>query len=72
MFSLCSTCADTINQGDCTLSDEERCIVGTWVVDEVRKAVEIGDVVVDTFEFWEYKFTRFDKDSNVGGLFQSM
>jgi hypothetical protein len=49
-----------MNQGDCTHSDEERCIVGTWVVDEVSKAVEMGYSLVDVFEFWEYSVTRFD------------
>jgi hypothetical protein len=42
MLSLCSACADTMNQDDRTHSDEECCILGTWVVDEVRKAVKIG------------------------------
>jgi len=39
MFLLCSPRAETMNQGKCTHCDEERCIVGTWVVDEVCKAV---------------------------------
>jgi len=29
MFPLCSSCADTMNQDDCTHSDEERHIFGT-------------------------------------------
>ena len=37
MFPLCSACAYTMNQDDCTHSDEERCIVGTWVVDEAAR-----------------------------------
>ena len=69
MFPLCSACADTMHQGDCTHSDEERCIVGTWVVDEVCKAVEKGYVLVDVFEFWEYRVTRYSKSNNSGGLF---
>ena len=69
MFPLCSACADKMNQGDCTHSDETWCIVGTWVVDEVRKAVEMGYDVVDMFEFWKYKFICFDKDSNDGCIF---
>jgi len=36
MFPLCSACDDTMNQGNFTHTDEELCIVGTWVVDEVR------------------------------------
>jgi len=48
---------------------KERCIFGTWVVDEVRKAVEMGYSVMDVLEFWEYDVTCFDKDTNAGGLF---
>jgi len=29
MFPLCSACADMMNQGNCTHSDQERGIVGT-------------------------------------------
>jgi hypothetical protein len=52
-----------MNQDRCTHSDEERCIVGTWIVDELQKAVEFGYVVKDVFEFWEYNVTCFDKGS---------
>jgi len=58
-----------MNQAKCTHSDEERCIVGTWVVDEFRKAVEMGYSVMNVFEFWEYEVTCFDKDTKTGGLF---
>ena len=69
MFSLCSACADTMSQGPCTHSDEDRCIVGTWVVDVVRKALDMGYGLVDMFEIWEYELTCHDKNSNCGGLF---
>ena len=69
MFPLCSTCTDMMNQGTCTHSDEELCTFGTWVVDEVRKAIEMGYGLVYLFEFWEYKVTCYDKDTNLGGLF---
>ena len=58
-----------MNQDDCTLSDEERCIFGTWVVDEVRKAIEMGYRLENVYEFWEYEVTCFDKDTISGGLF---
>jgi hypothetical protein len=58
-----------MNQSDCTHSDEERCIVGTWVTDELRKAEEMGYGLVETFEFWEYNVMRYDKATNSGGLF---
>jgi hypothetical protein len=38
MFPLCSACANTMNQGCCTHSDEERCIVGTWIADKFAKS----------------------------------
>jgi hypothetical protein len=69
MFPLCSACADTMKQDDCTHSDEECCIVGTWVVDWVRKAVEMSYRLGDVYEFCEYEVTCFDKDANSGGLF---
>jgi len=69
MFPLCSACVDTMNQGHCTHSEKERYIVGTWVVDEVAKAIEMVYSVKEVFEFCEYKVTCFDKRSNSGGLF---
>jgi hypothetical protein len=58
-----------MNPGDSTHSGEEWCIVGTWVTDELRKAVEMGYGLVETFECWEYNVTRYDKATNSGGLF---
>jgi hypothetical protein len=69
MFPLCCTCADTLNQTECTHSDDERCIVGTWVLDELRKAIQMGYASVEVFEFWKYKVTCLDKDTGSGGLF---
>ena len=69
MFPLCSVCANTMNQGSCTHSDEERCIIGSCLTDEVRKALDIGYGLVEVFEFWEYSVTCFDKETNSGGLF---
>ena len=69
MFPLCSACVDTMNQRPCIHTDEERCIVGTWVVDEVRKAVDMGYGLVDMFQFWEYEVKCFHKDLNSRRLF---
>jgi hypothetical protein len=70
--NCCSPCVQlvtTLRQDDCTHSDEERCIFGTWVVDEVRQAVEMGYRLQDVYELWKYEVTCFDKDTNSGGLF---
>jgi len=69
MFPLYSACADKKNQGNCKHNNEERCIVGTWVVNEVRKAVEMSYGFVGVLEFWEYKVTCFDIGTNSGGHF---
>jgi len=53
ILPLFSTCADTMNQGNYAHSHVERCIVGTWVLDLVRKAIDVGYGLVDVFEFWE-------------------
>jgi hypothetical protein len=42
-----------MNQGNCTHTNEERCIFGGWVVDEFRKAIEKGYDLMNVFEFWE-------------------
>jgi len=72
MFPLCSACANTMNQGSCTHSDEERYIIASWLTDKVRKAVDMGYGLVEVFEFWEYSVTCFDKETNSGGLLQNM
>jgi len=53
-----------MNQGNCKHSDEERFIVGTWVVDEVHKAIGMIYGLVDVFEFLEYEVTCFDRGTN--------
>ena len=58
-----------MNQVSCTHSDGERCIVGTWIVYDVRKAIEMSYNLVDVFEFWVYSVTCFDKGTNSGGIF---
>ena len=53
MFLLCSVCDNMMHQGSPTQSHEERCIIGTWVVDEARKSIEMGYDLVDLFECQE-------------------
>jgi hypothetical protein len=58
-----------MNQSRCAHSDDERCIIGRWLTDEVPKTVDMGYGLVEVFEFWEYTVTCFDKDTNSGGHF---
>ncbi|XP_054259393.1 uncharacterized protein LOC128984131 [Macrosteles quadrilineatus] len=65
MFVLCATCGDGQIQSDCDHESGNRALIGTWTMDEVRKAVEKGYVVLDMYELWEYKVATYKN----GGLF---
>ncbi|KAK9720169.1 hypothetical protein QE152_g22256 [Popillia japonica] len=54
MFTLCRTCSEQLNQNECTHSDEQRALTGTWVIDEVRKSIEKGYSVLEIYEVWKY------------------
>ena len=42
MFPLCRCCAEVMQQTTCTHTDEERCLTGTWVTEEVKMALKKG------------------------------
>ncbi|GBL77940.1 hypothetical protein AVEN_143270-1 [Araneus ventricosus] len=42
MFPLCRCCAGNLNQSPCEHSDEERSMIGTWVTEELKVAVQKG------------------------------
>ena len=70
LFPLCRSCCESMNQEDCDHEDErERMFTGSWVVDEVKKAVEFGYRVIRVHEIWQYKITCYDKVLKKGGLF---
>ncbi|XP_054272493.1 uncharacterized protein LOC128992778 [Macrosteles quadrilineatus] len=52
-------------QSDCDHESGDRALIGTWTMDEIRKAVEKGYVVLDMYELWEYKVATYEN----GGLF---
>jgi hypothetical protein len=47
----------------------ERALTGTWVMDEVRLAVQKGYKVTEVYEVYEYETTQYDPQSRDGGLF---
>ncbi|XP_054259601.1 uncharacterized protein LOC128984320 [Macrosteles quadrilineatus] len=65
MFVLCRTCGEMMNQGECNHDTDNRALVGTWTMDEIRKAVEKGYIVLDMYELWEYQVATYEN----GGLF---
>jgi len=50
-------------------SDQERALTGTWVIDEVRLAVQKGYRILEIHEVYEYKVSRYDLETQEGGLF---
>jgi len=61
MFCLCRTCVLTSNTGECShTTDKERALTGTWVIVEVRLAVQKGHRMMDVHEVYEYNVTRYD------------
>jgi hypothetical protein len=70
MFSRCRTCVLKSNTGESHhKTDEERALTGTWVIDEVRLAVQKGYRILEIHEVYEYKMTRYDPETREGGLF---
>ena len=70
IFGLCRTCCEELRQNDCNHEQiGEREFTGTWVVDELQKAVELGYCVTEIFIIWQYEITQFDPRTGEGGLF---
>ena len=70
MFSLCCTCVLTSNIGVCChKTDEEMALTGTWVIDEVRLAMQKGYRILEIYELYEYYVTRYSPETREGGLF---
>ena len=71
LFCLCKSCAIQQNaENECTHETvAERALVGTWVIDEVRMAVQKGYEVIKIYEVYEYDVTQYDRQTGQGGLF---
>ena len=68
LFALCRSCCEEARENDCNHEEiGDREFMGTWVADELRKAVDLGYRVTSIYIIWQYKTTRFDGES--GGLF---
>lgn len=45
MFPLCRSCVQTLQVDICSHSEEERCLFGVWMSDELKMAVRFGYIV---------------------------
>lgn len=69
MFILCRTCAEQFNEKSCTHSEDQRAFTGTWVLDEIKLALEMNYRVVEAYVVWEFNVTQYNKKTGEGGLF---
>ena len=66
LFPLCRTCCEILNQLPCTHNDQkQRIFIGTWVSEEIKKAIEKGYKIIQVFAIWQYKTLQYD-DRNDG------
>jgi len=72
MFVLCRKCGECMEQDECSHDEEDRTLHGTWVVEEVVKALEMGYQLVEIQEIWKYQTEQYDPSSKSGGLFTNM
>ena len=69
MFPVYRTCAEN-HQTECYYTDDERTLTGTWVTDEVKKALEIGYEIKKIYEVWHFEHTeRYNPEIKSDGLF---
>ena len=54
-FPLCRSCAVDMLQSTCHHSDDERALQGTWVSEEVKKAIEKGYTILRMHEVYHFK-----------------
>ena len=70
MFCLCISCVQTASIEEFVhTKDEDRHLTVTWVMDEVRLAVEKGYRILEIYEVYEYQVTQYSSDNSDGGLF---
>ena len=71
LFCLYRTCVHDHNAKiECQhRSNAERCLEGTWTIDEIRLAVDKGNKILEILEVYEYQVTWYDPETGNGGLF---
>ena len=53
-FALCRSCCEEMRQSDCNHEvSEEREFTGTWVADQLRKAIEFGYKITKIYVIWQ-------------------
>ena len=67
---LCKSCTEIEEQGNCTHYDDERAFVGTWVTDELKRAMQKGYEIIQLYEVWYFdQISQYGPSSKAGGFF---
>lgn len=70
LFSLCRSCSENYQQSECRHETHERAFTGTWVTDELKKAIEQGYKILRIYEVWHFeRVSQYDPESKSGGIF---
>ena len=70
VFPLCVLCAKHQNQTECSHTDKQRELVGTWCTPELQEAEKQGYIIKKIYEIYHWnKTTKYDPNSGKGGLF---
>lgn len=68
LFCLWRSCGASITHEQCcNEKGSDRALTATWVVDELRVAVERGYRLLKSYEFYEYEVTQYDPKTGEGG-----
>ena len=64
LFCLCRSCVleQNITRECQHTSDVERALTGTWVIDEIRLAVEKGYRILEIYQVYQYQVTQYDPE----------
>ena len=70
LFGLCNKCMEKQRAENCQHDQNERAVTGTWVTDEVKKALKKGYEIVKIYEVWHFdNISQYDPESKSGGIF---
>jgi hypothetical protein len=73
LFCLCRTCATEQNTDVCTHETVvDRTVIGSWVIDEIRLAVEKGYHLVEVYEVYENEVMQYDPATGQGNYSSSI
>lgn len=70
VFHTCRTCSHKrVHNSKCVHKWEDRLFSGTWVADEVRKAIQKGYKIIEIHEIWAYEVMQYNPETKSGSSF---